>query len=185
VRRGTRSGLFTIVAVHSTLRGPAVGGCRMWHYADARTAVRDALRLSRAMTYKAAVADLPMGGGKGVIMAPAPGPPARRGLRADALRDFGDTVAMAAGAYLTAEDVGVSSRDMETIALVTPHVTGRSRRHGGSGDPSPATALGVEAAMRVACERVHGSSSLRGLTVAARGARGRARRRAARRHRRR
>jgi leucine dehydrogenase len=168
VRRGTRSGCFTIVAVHSTARGPALGGCRMWHYGDSRAAVRDALRLSQAMTFKSAVAGLPLGGGKGVIMAPDPAAagPARRGRRADALRDFGDTVAQLGGSYITAEDVGTASRDMQLIASVTPHVSGLSRRLGGSGDPSPWTALGVEAAIGVCCERVFGSSSLRGRTIA-------------------
>jgi leucine dehydrogenase len=169
VRRGRRSGLFTIVAVHSTARGPALGGCRMWHYDDARRAVRDALRLSRAMTFKSAVAGLPLGGGKGVIMAPDPAAPARRGLRADALRDFGDTVEQLGGSYVTAEDVGTSARDMERIATTTSHVTGLSRRRGGSGDPSPWTALGVEAAIGVCCERVFGSASLAGRTIAVAG----------------
>jgi leucine dehydrogenase len=169
VRRGRRSGLFTIVAVHSTARGPALGGCRMWHYDDARRAVRDALRLSRAMTFKSAVAGLPLGGGKGVIMAPDPAAPARRGLRADALRDFGDTVEQLGGSYVTAEDVGTSARDMERIATTTSHVTGLSRRRGGSGDPSPWTALGVEAAIGVCCERVFGSASIAGRTIAVAG----------------
>jgi leucine dehydrogenase len=170
VRRGRRSGLFTIVAVHSTARGPALGGCRMWHYDDSRRAVRDALRLSRAMTFKSAVAGLPLGGGKGVIMAPDhAAPPARRGLRADALRDFGDTVEQLGGSYVTAEDVGTSARDMERIATTTSHVTGLSRRRGGSGDPSPWTALGVEAAIGVCCERVFGSPSLAGRTIAVTG----------------
>jgi leucine dehydrogenase len=171
VRRGRRSGLFTIVAVHSTARGPALGGCRMWHYDDARHAVRDALRLSRAMTFKSAVAGLPLGGGKGVIMASASAPPrpARRGLRADALRDFGDTVEQLGGSYVTAEDVGTSARDMERIATTTSHVTGLSRRRGGSGDPSPWTALGVEAAIAVCCDRVFGSPSLAGRTIAVAG----------------
>ncbi len=151
--------------MHSTARGPSLGGCRLWHYDDARGAVADALRLSRAMTFKSAVADLPLGGGKGVIMAPDPASPARRGLRGDVLRDFGDTVQALGGDYLTAEDVGTSSRDMEVIASVTRHVTGLSRRRGGSGDPSPATALGVEAAIRVSCERVFGSPALTGRTV--------------------
>jgi leucine dehydrogenase len=169
VRRGRRSGLFTIIAVHSTARGPALGGCRMWHYDDARRAVRDALRLSRAMTFKSAVAGLPLGGGKGVVMAPDPAAPARRGLRADALRDFGDTVEQLGGSYVTAEDVGTSARDMERIATTTSHVTGLSRRRGGSGDPSPWTALGVEAAIGVCCERVFGSPSLAGRTIAVAG----------------
>src|SRR6201990_1306404 len=97
---------------HSTARGPALGGCRMWTYDDARAAVRDVLRLSRAMTFKSAVAGLPLGGGQGIILAPDPLSPSRRGLRADALRDFGDTVEALAGAYVTAEDVGTSARDM-------------------------------------------------------------------------
>jgi len=170
VRRGERSGLFTIVAVHSTARGPALGGCRMWHYDDSRHAVRDALRLSRAMTFKSAVAGLPLGGGKGVIMAPDPAAAtSRRGLRADALRDFGDTVAQLGGSYVTAEDVGTSARDMELISTRTTHVSGLARRRGGSGDPSPWTALGVEAAIGVCCERVFGSSSLAGRTIAVAG----------------
>jgi leucine dehydrogenase len=166
VRRGARSGLFTMVAVHSSVRGPALGGCRMWHYEDARMAMRDVLRLSRAMTFKSAVAGLPLGGGKGIILAPDPASTARRGLRADALRDFGDTVQELGGAYVTAEDVGTSARDMEVIASTTRHVSGLSRQRGGSGDPSPWTAVGVEAAIRVCCERVFGSPALGERTIA-------------------
>jgi leucine dehydrogenase len=158
-----------MVAVHSTARGPALGGCRMWHYDDSRRAVRDALRLSRAMTFKSAVAGLPLGGGKGVIMLPGTAAPTRRGLRAAALRDFGDTVAQLGGSYITAEDVGTSARDMELISTRTSHVTGLSRRRGGSGDPSPWTALGVDAAIAVCCERVFGSASLAGRTIAIHG----------------
>src|SRR5438270_9808769 len=164
VRRGQRSGLFTFVAVHSTVRGPALGGCRLWAYDDSRAALRDVLRLSRAMTYKAAVADLPLGGGKGVIMADA-----HVRLSSDrrhaALLDFADTVDAVGGHYITAEDVGTSSRDMSVIAERTRHVAGLARNRGGSGDPSPFTALGVEVAIRACCERVFGSSSLRGRTV--------------------
>jgi len=141
----------------------------MWHYADSRAAIRDALRLSQAMTLKSAVAGLPLGGGKGVIMAPDPADPERhrrRGRRADALRDFGDTVEQLGGSYITAEDVGTSSRDMQLIASATSHVCGLARHHGGSGDPSPWTALGVESAIRVCCERVFGTPSLAGRTIA-------------------
>jgi leucine dehydrogenase len=115
------------------------------------------------MTYKAAVADLPLGGGKGVIMVPANGlsPAARR----RALLDLGDAVEALAGRYITAEDVGTSSRDMSIIAQRTRHVAGLPRRRGGSGDPSPFTALGVEYAIRACCERVFSSSALRGRTV--------------------
>ena len=136
VRRGRRSGLYTIVAVHSTIRGPSLGGCRMWGYADARQALRDALRLSRAMTFKSAVADLPLGGGKGVIMTP-PGVALHGALRTAALLDFGDTVESLDGRYITAEDVGTSSRDMRVIAEGTGHVAGLPLRLGGSGRSQP------------------------------------------------
>jgi leucine dehydrogenase len=136
----------------------------MWVYRDARAALRDVLRLSRAMTSKAAVAGLPLGGGKGVIMAPNSGSLSGARRRA-ALLDFGDTVAALDGRYITAEDVGTSSRDMTVIAQRTGHVAGLPRRVGGSGDPGPFTAMGVHAAIRACCERVFGSSSLRGRTV--------------------
>jgi leucine dehydrogenase len=155
-----------MVAVHSTARGPSLGGCRMWTYADSRAAVRDSLRLSRAMTFKSAVAGLPLGGGKGVIMLPEGSAPPTGDERRAVLLDFGETVATLDGDYLTAEDVGTSEPDMEVIAEATPHVTGLGVDRGGSGDPSPWTALGVEAAIRVACERVFGSSSLAGRSVA-------------------
>ena len=165
VRRGRRSGLYTFVAVHSTVRGPSLGGCRMWGYADPRQALQDALRLSRAMTYKSAVADLPLGGGKGVIMTPPAGVLTSERRHA-ALLDFADTVESLGGRYITAEDVGTSSRDMRVIAQRTHHVAGLPRGQGGSGDPSPYTALGVEAAIRACCERVFSSSSLKERTVA-------------------
>ena len=165
VRRGRRSGLYTFVAVHSTLRGPSLGGCRMWGYLESREALRDVLRLSRAMTYKSAVADLPLGGGKGVIMTGS-GASLSSEQRTAALLDFGDAVESLGGSYITAEDVGTSSRDMRAIAERTRHGAGLPRRLGGSGDPSPFTALGVESAIRACCERVFGSSSLRGRSVA-------------------
>ena len=166
VRRGSRSGLFTMVAVHSTVRGPALGGCRMWTYGDRRAAIRDALRLSRAMTFKAAVAGLPLGGGKGVIVLD-PGEPVLAGERRRAvLLDFADTVEALGGAYLTAEDVGTSEPDMEVIAERTEHVTGLAEERGGSGDPSPWTALGCEQAIRVTCTRAFGTEELAGRSVA-------------------
>ena len=164
VRRGRRSGVYCIVAVHSTARGPALGGCRMWRYDDSRAAVRDALRLSRAMTYKNAVAGLPLGGGKGVIMLRHEG--LDQGSRRAVLHDFADTVDALDGAYVTAEDVGTSAQDMETILEQTPHVKGLARERGGSGDPSPFTALGVVTAIEVSCERVFGSRSLQGRSAA-------------------
>lgn len=164
MRRGHRSGLYTIVSIHSTIRGPALGGCRMWSYDDERAALRDAMRLSRAMTYKAAVADLPLGGGKGVIMIPS-NLKLSRERRHAALLDFADTVDALAGRYITAEDVGTSSRDMNVIAEATKHVAGLSRRRGGSGDPSPMTSLGVYIAIRTCCERVFGTASLKDRTI--------------------
>jgi leucine dehydrogenase len=146
--------------VHSTIRGPSLGGCRLWAYDDAGDAVSDALRLSRAMTFKAAVADLGLGGGKGVIMAPV-GAPLSSDRRHAALLDFADLVESFHGRYVTAEDVGTSSRDMSVIAERTAHVAGLARSRGGSGDPSPLTALGVEASIRASCERVFSDHSLR------------------------
>jgi leucine dehydrogenase len=163
VRRGRRSGLYCVVAVHSTVRGPALGGCRMLRYSDSRAGLRDALRLSRAMTYKSAVAGLPLGGGKGVIVLPD-GPPQGR-ARTAALLDFADAVDALGGRYITAEDVGTSARDMTVIARGTAHVSGLSRASGGSGDPSPYTALGVEAAVLASVERALGATSLKGRSA--------------------
>ena len=163
VRRGRRSGLFTMVAVHSTARGPALGGCRMWTYDDSRAAVRDVLRLSRAMTFKNAVAGLPLGGGKGVIMLRPDDAVLTPERREAALQDFGDTVESLGGDYLTAEDVGTSEAAMDVIATRTQYVTGLAS---GSGDPSPWTALGCEVALRTTCEYAFGTSDLSGRTVA-------------------
>jgi leucine dehydrogenase len=166
VRRGRRAGLYSIIAVHSTVRGPSLGGCRMWGYGDSREAIRDALRLSRAMTFKSAVAGLPLGGGKGVIMLPPGAHALAPERRRDALLDFGDSVAQLDGRYVTAEDVGTSDGDMTVIAERTPHVVGLALDRGGSGDPSPWTALGVETAIRVAAERLWGTADLSGRSVA-------------------
>lgn len=155
IRRGRRSGAYTVVAIHSTARGPALGGCRMWRYQSSADGARDALRLSRAMTFKAAVANVPLGGGKGVICADPGRPPAGH-RRRDMLLDFADTVNVLEGRYVTAEDVGTGATDMAVLAGQTSHVTGLSRARGGSGDPSPYTALGVETAIRACCERRFG-----------------------------
>lgn len=136
----------------------------MWVYEDVQAALRDGLRLSRAMTYKAAVADLALGGGKGVIMVPADLKLSRERRQA-ALLDFADTVDAVEGRYITAEDVGTSSRDMSLIATRTKHVAGLSRQRGGSGDPSPMTALGVYIAIQTCCERVFGNPSVKGRTI--------------------
>jgi leucine dehydrogenase len=169
IRRGTRSGAYTIVAVHSTALGPAVGGCRLWRYADSAAGARDALRLSRAMTLKNAAAGLALGGGKGVICAD-PGPPPHGERRRAMLLDFADTVNALDGRYVTAEDVGTSADDMAVLAEGSDHVSGLARERGGSGDPSPFTAEGVEAAMRACVERRFGSRELAGRSVAIVGA---------------
>jgi leucine dehydrogenase len=169
IRRGRRTGAYTIVAVHSTVLGPSLGGCRLWRYESSAAGARDALRLSRAMTFKAAAAGLDLGGGKGVICA-EPGPPATGARRRALLHDFADTVAVLDGSYATAEDVGTSARDMAVIAERTEHVRGLARSRGGSGNPSPFTARGVEAAMRACCERSFGSRDLRGRSIAIVGA---------------
>jgi leucine dehydrogenase len=159
VCRGARSGLYTIVAIHSTTLGPALGGVRLWSYPATIDACRDALRLAMGMTYKAAAAGLDLGGGKGVICAP-PGEVVAAERRRAALLDFGDLVESLEGGYITAEDVGISPEDLVVIAERTHHLTGLPEDRGGSGDPSPFTALGIEAAMRACCAQAFGSPDL-------------------------
>jgi leucine dehydrogenase len=134
----------------------------MWTYDDPWAGVADALRLARAMTFKSAVAGLPLGGGKGVIMLPPGSVPPTGEARRAVLLDFAETIDALDGSYLTAEDVGTSEPDMQAIAEGTPYVTGLPD---GSGDPSPWTAVGVEVAIRVVCERIFGSDSLAGRSV--------------------
>jgi leucine dehydrogenase len=163
VHRGSRSGRDVIVAIHSTTLGPALGGVRLWHYPAAVDGVRDALRLARGMTHKAAAAGLALGGGKGVICAPER-PPAGRERR-DLLLDFGDLVESLEGRYITAEDVAICPADLVVIGERTEHLTGLPPENGGSGDPSPFTALGVEAAMRACLRERDGSPELAGRHV--------------------
>jgi leucine dehydrogenase len=164
VRKGRRSGRYVIVAIHSTALGPALGGVRLWHYKATIDGVRDALRLARGMTYKAAAAGLELGGGKGVICAPEGAPPAGPDRRA-LLLDFGDLVESLRGRYITAEDVGIAAEDLVVIGQRTSHLTGLPPDHGGSGDPSPFTALGVEAAMRACARERFGSPDLSGRRI--------------------
>lgn len=163
VRRGERSGLEVMVAVHSTALGPALGGVRLWHYGETLDGARDALRLARGMTHKAAAAGIELGGGKGVIRAPARSLAGEK--RRAALLDFGDLVESLGGRYITAEDVGTSPEDLLAIHERTEHVTGLSPEHGGSGDPSPFTAMGVEAAMRACAREAFGTVDLRGRRI--------------------
>jgi leucine dehydrogenase len=164
VRKGRRSGRYVIVAIHSTALGPALGGVRLWHYEATIDGIRDALRLARGMTYKAAAAGLELGGGKGVICAPEGAPPAGQERRA-LLLDFGDLVESLGGRYITAEDVGIAAEDLVVISERTSHLTGLPPDHGGSGDPSPFTALGVEAAMRACATERFGSPDLSGRRI--------------------
>jgi leucine dehydrogenase len=165
VRKGERSAADVIVAVHSTALGPALGGLRMWAYPVALDALGDALRLSAGMTYKAAAAGLDLGGGKGVIRAPEGNGPLDPSLREAMLLDFAELVESLDGRYITAEDVGTGTADMTTIHGVTSHVTGLPPEDGGSGDPSPFTAMGVEAAMRACVAYRRGAPDLDGLHV--------------------
>jgi leucine dehydrogenase len=164
VHRGPRSGRYVIVAIHSTALGPALGGVRLWHYEATIDATRDALRLAAGMTYKAAAAGLDLGGGKGVICAPEARRPTGDERRA-LLLDFADLVESLGGRYITAEDVGISPEDLVVIRERTENVTGLPPDRGGSGDPSPFTALGVKAAMRACARRRFGSPDLGGLRI--------------------
>ncbi|MFC7528241.1 Glu/Leu/Phe/Val dehydrogenase dimerization domain-containing protein [Actinoplanes sp. GCM10030250] len=165
VERGSRSGQPIVVAVHSTALGQAIGGCRLAHYADWRDGLGDALRLSEAMTEKAALAGLPHGGGKTVIALP-PGTVLDEAARRAVLLDAGDVIASLNGGYATGPDVGTGPADMVTIGERTPHVFCRPAATGGSGDSSPHTATGVIAALRAVAAERFGSPSLAGRSFA-------------------
>lgn len=159
-----KSGLRAIIGIHDTTLGPALGGTRMWNYASDADAITDALRLSRGMTYKAAVAGLNLGGGKAVIIGDS------RTQKNEALfRSYGRFVETLRGRYITAEDVGTSVQDMEWIRMETSFVTGVGGS-GGSGDPSPFTALGVYVGMKAAAKAQFGSDVLSAKRVVVQGA---------------
>ncbi|MGO2658315.1 MAG: Leu/Phe/Val dehydrogenase [Mycetocola reblochoni] len=162
--RGRRSGLLIAVAVHDTTIGPALGGCRLWGYASAGDAIDDALRLSRGMTFKNALAGLPSGGGKAVI-ALAAGERLDAERRRAAFLDLGDLVDAFGGSYRTAEDVGTASADMAVVAERTEHVVGLPAESGGQGDPAEFTARGVLAALGETLRRTTGSPDPRGRTI--------------------
>lgn len=160
----TKARLRVIIAIHNTTLGPALGGARMWTYSSDADALSDALRLSRGMTYKAAVAGLNLGGGKAVIIADP------NNDKSEALfRTYGRFVEGLAGRYITAEDVGTSVQDMELVRMETKYVTGLDRALGGGGDPSPVTAFGVYHGMKAAMNELSGSDSLKGKTIAVQG----------------
>jgi glutamate dehydrogenase/leucine dehydrogenase len=164
VHKGRRSGLPVAVAVHSTARGMAIGGCRLKHYADWRDGAADALRLAEAMTYKTAVAGLAHGGGKTVVALPAAAPLAAE-RRRDVLLDVGDAVESLGGRYGTGPDVGTGPADMVTIAERTRWVFCRPAEQGGSGDSSGPTAEGVLAALAALCAHRFGSPDMAGLRI--------------------
>ncbi len=161
-----KSGLRAIVALHSTHLGPAAGGTRMWHYADDADALTDALRLSRGMSYKNAMAGLPLGGGKAVVLADA-----NRTKTPEMLAAFGRAVDRLGGHYVTAEDVGMSVADMMAIREQTKFVAGLPVEGGEvGGDPGPHTSLGVFLGIKAAVRRALGKDSLAGLHIALQGA---------------
>jgi leucine dehydrogenase len=158
------TGLHCIIAIHDLTLGPALGGARMKTYHSTYEALVDVLRLSRGMTYKAAAAGLDLGGGKAVII----GDPDTQKSK-EVLEAYGRFVNGLGGQYITAEDVGTTVEDMVVVSSQTKHVTGLPEERGGSGDPSPVTALGVFHGMRAALEEVNGSDSMEGKTVAVQG----------------
>lgn len=158
------TGLKAIVAIHNTVLGPSLGGTRMWTYKNEMEALTDALRLSRGMTYKSSVAGLNLGGGKAVIIGDS------KTQKSEALmRRFGKFINSLAGKYITAEDVGISTKDMEYIKMETDFVTGLPENMGGSGDPSPVTAYGVYIAMKASAHEKWGNESLSGKKIVVQG----------------
>ncbi len=153
-----------IIAIHSTVLGPSLGGLRVWNYGSEREAIEDVLRLSEAMTYKAAAANLRIGGGKAVIIADP-----RKDKTPELFRAMGRFIEKLNGRYITAEDVGTSVEDMEYLRETTRYVTGRNSDEGGSGDPSPTTANGVFESIRVCVEEVMGRDTLEGIRVSVQG----------------
>ncbi|MEM1128901.1 MAG: Glu/Leu/Phe/Val dehydrogenase dimerization domain-containing protein [Pseudomonadota bacterium] len=159
------TGLRAIIAVHSTVRGPGLGGCRVWNYAHSSEALVDALRLSQGMSMKSAMADLPFGGGKAVILGPIP-----EARRAAQFQAFGRAVAALDGHYVTAEDVGAAVADMEHVSRQTDFVTGLPSQAGAvGGNPAPFTARGVLRGIEVVALRVLDRSDLDGVRVAVQG----------------
>ncbi|HSD08694.1 Glu/Leu/Phe/Val dehydrogenase [Flavobacterium sp.] len=149
------TGLKAIIGIHNSVMGPALGGTRMFNYANEWEALNDVLRLSRGMTYKAAITGLNIGGGKAVIIGDA-----KTQKTPELMRKFGEFVHSLSGRYITAEDVGMETSDMDLVRDVTPYVTGISEERGGSGNPSPVTAFGVYMGMKAAAKQQFGSDKL-------------------------
>lgn len=158
------SGLKAIIGIHNTVLGPALGGTRMWHYNSEWEALNDVLRLSRGMTYKSAISGLDLGGGKAVIIGNS-----KTDKTPEMIKAFAKYVHSLSGRYITAEDVGTTTPDMDLIRSITPHVTGISESLGGSGNPSPVTAYGVFMGLKAAAKFKFGSDELGGKKVLVQG----------------
>lgn len=158
------TGLKAIIGIHNTVLGPALGGTRMWKYNNEWEALNDVLRLSRGMTYKSAISGLDLGGGKAVIIGDA-----KTDKNPELMQKFGEFVHSLSGKYITAEDVGMVTADMDTVRDVTPYVTGISEARGGSGNPSPVTAYGVYMGMKAAAKYQFGSDNLAGKKILVQG----------------
>lgn len=154
------TGLKAIIGIHNTVMGPALGGTRMWNYNNEWEALNDALRLSRGMTYKAAITGLNLGGGKAVIIGDA-----KTEKTPELMLRFGEFVHSLGGKYITAEDVGMATSDMDLVRTVTPFVTGISEEKGGAGNPSPITAYGVFMGMKAAAKFAYGTDLLEDKVV--------------------
>ena len=158
------TGLKAIIGIHNTVLGPALGGTRMWKYTNEWEALNDVLRLSRGMTYKSAISGLNLGGGKAVIIGDA-----KADKTPELIIKFGEYINSLSGKYITAEDVGTTTHDMDLIRDVTPYVTGISEARGGSGNPSPVTAYGVYMGMKAAAKYKFGSDKLDGKKILVQG----------------
>lgn len=158
------TGLKALIAIHNTSLGPALGGTRMWNYATEQEALTDVLRLSRGMTFKAAISGLNLGGGKAVLIGDA------KTAKTEAyLRRFGKFIQSLGGKYWTAEDVNMKTSDMEYIGMETKYVTGLPETMGGGGDPSPVTAYGVYLGLKATAKKVFGSDDLSGKKIGVQG----------------
>ena len=158
------TGLKAIIGIHNTVLGPALGGTRMWNYTSEWEAVNDVLRLSRGMTFKSAITGLNLGGGKAVIIGDA-----KKDKTPELMKRFGEFVHSLGGKYITAEDVGMETSDMDTVREVTPYVTGISESKGGSGNPSPITAYGVFMGLKASAKFKYGNDNLEGKKVLVQG----------------
>lgn len=154
------TGLKAIIGIHNTVLGPALGGTRMWNYSNEWEALNDVLRLSRGMTFKSAITGLNLGGGKAVIIGDA-----KTQKTPELMKRFGEFVHSLSGRYITAEDVGMETEDMDLVREVTPFVTGISESKGGAGNPSPITAYGVFMGMKAAAKYKYGSDILEDKVV--------------------